>query len=238
MRSARGGKRTSETKIAEVSTSKSKKRAKKAPAVTPEPAKAQNIFDDPGRHSEDYIKRSRLERAAKDVADGKLTLEELDKALNDAITDRNIRLGGRGASYNVSEQPATIEFSMEAIQRSARAIAARRERTAELMRNARPLQSSGIRPNVLNNSVEGTDPSSPITEPQLLASTPHLAAMTPGCATEPPDSVSTTVGAYPMQQLYASPFSIAQSTHGQRSAAHDTPVHMVPDPQVPAQSQH
>ncbi len=30
---ARGGKRTSETKFAEVSTSKSKKRAKKAPAV-------------------------------------------------------------------------------------------------------------------------------------------------------------------------------------------------------------
>ncbi len=64
------------------------------------------------------MKRSRLERAAKDVADGKITLEELDKALNDAIiTDRNIRLGGQGAFYNVSEQPATIEFSMEAFQR-------------------------------------------------------------------------------------------------------------------------
>jgi hypothetical protein len=68
---ARGGKRTSETKIAEVSTSKSKKRAKKAPAETAEPVKAQNIFDDPGRHSEEYMKRFRLERAAKDVADGK-----------------------------------------------------------------------------------------------------------------------------------------------------------------------
>ncbi len=32
---ARGGKRTSEVKIAEVSTSKSKKRVKKAPAKTP-----------------------------------------------------------------------------------------------------------------------------------------------------------------------------------------------------------
>jgi hypothetical protein len=41
---ARGGKRTPETKIAEVSTSKSKTRAKKAPAGTPEPAKAQNIL--------------------------------------------------------------------------------------------------------------------------------------------------------------------------------------------------
>ncbi len=81
---------------------------------------------------------SRLERAARDVADGKITLEELDKALHDAITDRNIRLGGQGAFHNVSEQPATIEFSMEAFQRSARAIAARRERTAELMRKARP----------------------------------------------------------------------------------------------------
>jgi hypothetical protein len=68
-------------------------------------------------------------------------------------------------------------------------------------------------------------PSSPITEPQLLASTPHIAAMTPSCATEPPASVSTTVGAYPMLQLYASPIiSVAQSTHGQLSAAHDPPV--------------
>jgi hypothetical protein len=37
---ARGGKRTFETKISEVSMSKNKKRAKKAPAETPEPAKA------------------------------------------------------------------------------------------------------------------------------------------------------------------------------------------------------
>ncbi len=43
-RLARGGKRTSEVKIAEVNTSKSKKRAKKAQAETPEPAKAQTIL--------------------------------------------------------------------------------------------------------------------------------------------------------------------------------------------------
>ncbi len=42
---ARKGKRTSETKIAELSTSKNKKRAKKAPLETPEePAAAQNLF--------------------------------------------------------------------------------------------------------------------------------------------------------------------------------------------------
>jgi hypothetical protein len=125
------------------------------------------------------------------VADGKITLKELGKALHDAVTDLNNRLGGQGAFHNVSEQPATNEFSMEAFQHSARAIAARRERTAELMRNARPLPSSGIQPNVLNSSVDGSDPSSPITEPQLLASTSHLGAMTTGCATEPPSSVSS-----------------------------------------------
>ncbi len=32
--------------------------------------------------------------------------------------------------------------------------------------------------------------------------------------------------------------SVAQSTHGQHSAAHDTPGHMVPDLQVHAQSKH
>ena len=91
------------------------------------------------------------------MADGKITLEELDKAFHDAVTDRNIRLGGQGAFYNPPEEPATYEFNMEAFQRSARAIAARRERTAQLiMRNARPLPSSGIQPNVLNSSVGGT----------------------------------------------------------------------------------
>ncbi len=74
---ARGGKRTFETKIAEVSTSKSKTRDKRALAETPEPAKAQNDFNNQERHSEEYNRRSRLEEATKDVADGTITLEEL-----------------------------------------------------------------------------------------------------------------------------------------------------------------
>jgi hypothetical protein len=53
---------------------------------------SQKLFDDPLRRSENYPKRSRLEQAARDVADGKITLEELNKALHDAVvTDRNIR---------------------------------------------------------------------------------------------------------------------------------------------------
>jgi hypothetical protein len=72
---ARGGKRTFESKIAEVvSTSKNKKRTKKPPAETTEPAQVQINFDDPEKQSEEYTKRSRLHRAAKDVADGKITL--------------------------------------------------------------------------------------------------------------------------------------------------------------------
>jgi hypothetical protein len=67
---ARGVKRTSDTKIAEVSTSK-KKRAKKAPAETPEPAQAQNNFKDLEKQSEESAKRSRPNRAARDVAEGK-----------------------------------------------------------------------------------------------------------------------------------------------------------------------
>ncbi len=100
---ARGGKRTSETKIAEVSVSKSKNGAKKALAETPEPAQAQNIFNDQERHSEEYNRRLRLDEADKEVADGKITLEELD----DAVTERNIRLGGQGALYNPPDQPTT-----------------------------------------------------------------------------------------------------------------------------------
>ncbi len=207
-------------------------RAKKAPAETSEPAQVQINFDDQEKQSEERAKRSRLYRAAKDVADGKISLEELTKAIHDALAERNLRLGAQGAFYNPPEQPAVINLDMEAFNRSARAISIRRERTAALMCNARPLPSSNINPGILNSSVEGSDPSPPIAEPQLLASTPHLSAMTPGCATEPPASVLTTGGAHPMLQSYASPsFSVAQSTHGQRPAAHD-PLG------IPAQSQH
>ncbi len=158
-------------------------------------------------------------------------MKEVTKAILDAIRDRNLRLADQGAFYNPPEQPTTIELNMKAFNRSAMAIARGRERTAALMRNARRLPSSGINPGILNSSVGGLDPSSPITEPQLLASTPHLSAMTPCCVPEPPASVFTTVGAYPMLQSYATPSSVAQSTHEQRPAAHD-PL------SIPAQSQH
>jgi hypothetical protein len=138
------------------------------------------------------------------VADGKITLEELDKALHDAVTERNIRLAGQGGFYNPPEQPTTIELNMEVFNRSARAIAIRRERTAALMRNAKSLPLAYINPSISNSSVGSSDSSSPIAEPQLLAPTPHLEAMTPCCATEPP-----TVGAYTLLQSYASPYSVA-----------------------------
>ncbi len=120
---------------------------------------------------------------------------------------------------------------MEAFQRSAAAIARNRERTAALMRAAKPRPSANINTSISNSSVEGLVPSSPIAEPQLLAPTPHFSAMTPRCAPEPPASDFTTVGANSMLQSYTTPSSVAQSTHGQRQAAHD-PL------SIPAQSQH
>jgi hypothetical protein len=147
-----GVKRTSDIKIAEVTTSK-KKRAKKAPAETPEPAQVQINFDDQEKQSEKRAKRSRLYRAAKDVADGEITVEELSKAIHDALTERNLRLGAQGAFYNPPEQPAAINLDMEAFNRSARAISIRRERTAALMRNANLLPSSNINPGISNSSL-------------------------------------------------------------------------------------
>jgi hypothetical protein len=75
---ARGVKRTSDIKIAEVSTSK-KKRAKKAPAEAPEPAQAQNNFNDEEKQSEEDAKRSHMFKAVKDVAEGDISIEELTK---------------------------------------------------------------------------------------------------------------------------------------------------------------
>jgi hypothetical protein len=227
---ARGVKRTSDIKIAEVTTSK-KKRAEKPPAEAPEPAQVQINFNDEVKQSEESAKRSRMFRAVKDVANGEISMEELTKALHDAVADRNLRLIAQGAFHNVPEKPRVIELNMEAFNRSARAIANNRERTAALMRNARPLSSSEINPVVLNSSVGGLDPSPPIAEPLLLASTPNLSAMTPRCASEPSASVLTTVGAHTVLQSYATPSSVAQSTHGQRPDAHD-PL------SIPVQSQH
>jgi hypothetical protein len=149
---ARGVKRTSDTKIAEVSTSK-KRRAKKPPAEAPEPAQVQINFNDDEKQSEESAKRSRMFRAVKDVAEGEISIEELTIALHDAVADRNLRLGAQGAFYNVPEEPRVIELNMEAFNRSARAIPIGRERTAALMRNARPLPTSGINLDILKSSV-------------------------------------------------------------------------------------
>jgi hypothetical protein len=94
---ARGVKRTSDTKIAEVTASK-KKRTKKPPAEAPEPAQVQMNFNDKEKQSEERAKRSRMFRAViKDVANGKISIEELTKAFHDAVADRNLRLIAQGA---------------------------------------------------------------------------------------------------------------------------------------------
>jgi hypothetical protein len=69
--SARGVKRSSEIKIAEVTTSK-KKRAKKPTAEATEPNIAQNLFEPPYERTEEDEKLSRLKEAARDVAEGNL----------------------------------------------------------------------------------------------------------------------------------------------------------------------
>jgi hypothetical protein len=110
---ARVVKRTSDTKIAEVSTSK-KKRAKKPPAESPEPAQVQINFNDKEEQSEESVKRSRMFRAVKDVAEGEISIEELTVALNNAVRSRNLRLIAQVAFHNVPEEPRVIKLNMEA----------------------------------------------------------------------------------------------------------------------------
>ncbi len=93
---ARGVKRTSEIKIAEVTTSK-KKRAQKQPAEALEPAQVQINSNDKEKQSEESAKRSRMFRAVKDVAEEEISIEELTVALNNAARDRNLRLIAQGA---------------------------------------------------------------------------------------------------------------------------------------------
>ncbi len=165
--------------------------------------------------------RSRLGDATRHVAEGRLTLEEVTKAIQNAVRDYNLRLADRGAFYNPPEEPQVIGLDMKKFNRSAMAIARGKKRIAALIRNAKPRPSSNINNDTSNISVEGSDPSSPIAEPQLLASTPHRSTTNPSCATEPPASVTATGGANPLLQSYSTPFSVAQRAHGQRTAAHD-----------------
>jgi hypothetical protein len=124
---ARGVKRSSEIKIADVSTGK-KKWAKKPTTEATEPNITQNLFELPYERTEGYEMRSRLGDAARDVAEDRITLEEVTRAILDAIRDRNLRLVDQGAFYNPPEEPATIELDMEKFNRSAMAIARGRER--------------------------------------------------------------------------------------------------------------
>ncbi len=57
--------------------------------------------------------RSRLGDAARDVAEGRLPLEEVAKAIRNAVRDYNLRLADRGAFYNPPEEPQVIELDME-----------------------------------------------------------------------------------------------------------------------------
>jgi esterase/lipase superfamily enzyme len=114
---ARGVKRTSDAKIAEVSTSK-KKRAKKPPVESPEPAQVQINFNDQEEQSEESAKHFRMFRSVKDVAEGEISIEELTVALNNAVRSRHLRLIAQGAFHNVPEEPRVIELNMEAFNRS------------------------------------------------------------------------------------------------------------------------
>jgi hypothetical protein len=104
-------------------------------------------------------------KAVKDVAEGDIFIEELTAAFNNAVRDRFLHLADQGAFHNVPEEPSVIELDMAAFNRSARAIAAYRERIAALMRNARPPPSANINLGVSSSSVEDPVPSSPIAEP-------------------------------------------------------------------------
>ena len=88
---ARGVKRTSDIKIAEVSTSK-KKRAKKATAEPPEPAQVEINLNDQEERSEESAKRDRMFEAVTDVAEGRISIEELTVALNHAVRAQRIEI--------------------------------------------------------------------------------------------------------------------------------------------------
>ncbi len=119
---ARGVKRTSDIKIAEVTTiSKSELRRHQRKPQSPPKLKKSN---DEEKQSKEDAKRSRMLEAVKDVAEGRISIEDLTAALNKVVTKKTLRLAVQGAFYNPPEEPSVIELDMAAFNRSARAIAA------------------------------------------------------------------------------------------------------------------
>ncbi len=96
---ARGVKRSSEIKIAEVSTSK-KKRAKKPTAEATEPAQVESNFNNLKEQSEESVKRDRMFEAVPDVAEGNISIEELTVALNHAVRSRQYRQLAQGDHHD------------------------------------------------------------------------------------------------------------------------------------------
>ncbi len=114
---ARGVKRTSDSKIAEeVSTSK-KKRAKKPPAESPEPAQARINVDDQEEQSEESVKRSRMFQAVSDVAEGDISIEELTVALNNAVRCRHLRQLAQKYNRDNQEDALITERDMAAFKK-------------------------------------------------------------------------------------------------------------------------
>jgi hypothetical protein len=140
---ARGVKRSSEIKIAEVTTSK-KKRSKKPPAESPEPAQVEINFNNLKEQSEESVKRSRMFEAVTDVAEGNISIEELMVALNHAVRSRQYRQLAQGDHHDDPEDTRVIELNMAAFNKSAAAIARSREREAAWRRYASSLPSSTI----------------------------------------------------------------------------------------------
>jgi hypothetical protein len=158
---ARGVKRSSDIKIAEVTTSK-KKRSKKPPAESPEPAGEEINLNDQDEQSEESVKRSRMFEAVADVAEGKISIEELTVALNHAVrVQRQRQLIQRGHSGD-QENILLTERDMAAFNRSVIAIARNLERAAAWRRNTSSPFSSTIINDISNSSVEDPVPSSPI----------------------------------------------------------------------------
>jgi hypothetical protein len=61
-----------------------------------------------------HLKEPKDTKCVRALAEGKITLEEVTRAILDAIRDLNLRLADQGAFYNPPEEPATIELDMEA----------------------------------------------------------------------------------------------------------------------------
>ncbi len=218
--SARKGKRLPDEEAA-TDTGKPKKRPKRAKVGISAPAFEDSTFEDFFKHPEALQEQDRLRGLAQDLANGKISLEDLRSAIKKAVADRQVVDFDENSFDEHVEWPEDFFGALEGLEYSAQAKIAHREHLDKIAEGKTASSVKNHNIGTFNRMGAGSNPSSPITEASILGPSPFRSAVAPDHSSAWSTSVLSTVGVRSALPPNADATSVAPSTHGQLEAAHD-----------------